>query len=409
MIIILILLLLQILLWISERKYTKYLISISFLVFLTSITWLLIFQAELWSNNIWNNDYGSDARYYWNAMVSVYLQEQKYTDFLAPLYVGWGSLILKTSVFPSILWVKLSNILLYSLSANMLYIIISNRLDRLHVSLRSMLLIMFLLLTNGIIVWTVIRNLKETFFTFVCIFYLFTLDKVVNKNMKNRTSSRVLIFSIIISVYLILNAIRPLGGVYAIILGGTYFMSNIFINQTKVKWKNLQKYLFFVIILLIFLIVNKLDLISAFRELYIKDLVESSGESYLEDFSHNMVALLPLSALRFILGPGPIRSLRQLIYQDIFLVSMRSGDVLIFIGSSLWWFMLIILFFNIFHHFKSFLNISKYFLDFYSFCFAFLMAYSYLGGTGDTRLRSVLYFFSTPIFIMSFFREKDGR
>jgi hypothetical protein len=44
-----------------------------------------------------------------------------------------------------------------------------------------------------------------------------------------------------------------------------------------------------------------------------------------------------VAMLRFVLGPGPFRSLQQILYGNVFEVSTHLGDLLIFLGSFAWW------------------------------------------------------------------------
>lgn len=409
MVILLILLSSHIIIWKYNKKYTLALLNLSFFIIFSLLFCLIIFQAELLLNNIKNSDYGSDAVYYWNAMVSVYLGEINLTQVLAPLYVGWGVLVLKFSPFISILFVKLSNVLLYSLSANMLYVIVLERLSKFGFKNNFYgLVLSIIFLSNGIIFWTVIRNLKETLFIFSLIFYIFLLDKTAN--MKNRKYFKIISITFLsIVFYFALDNIRPLGGSLAIVLLLGNLLNKYHSDSLKI-YKGRTVVLIFVLAMILFLnLLSRIYLINAFRELYMENLEKFSQSNLLVN-NLNIFRLLPLSMLRFILGPGPFRGLRQLFYRDVFLVSTRWGDILIFWGSIIWWISLIIIVFNFIYSLKNRLYVVKYFIDFLIFCLIFLVVYSYIGsGTGDTRLRSVFYFFSFPFFILSFINYKKQR
>jgi hypothetical protein len=394
MIIISILIFIHAIIWEKYKNLRKDLIVNTFFLLFFSLILLLLLTFELKLYGTENADYGSDANYYWNAFLNV-LDGISPNNFLAPNYVRWGAFVLFLSIDKSIIWVKLSNILLYSLSTNLLMVIFYNRMSSVFKKGSNILFTFFAL--NGIIIWTVIRNLKETFFLFIIISEIYLLDILLRKRIVNYI--KILLFLIFIYFYFILlNGLRPMGGLFSFfIFLGVYLNKNnqlAFNSKNQLNKNTIILLIIFILLFIFYFIYSKFTLILSFQKLFMeKDILASETSEKFNIFSY------PIYILRFLLGPGPFRSLRQLLYKDIFLVSTRVGDMLIFIGSFIWWLELV------FVLYKTIKNINllrnwKYFYDFLFLCITITIAYSFIGGgTGDTRLRSMIYFLSMPLAI----------
>lgn len=82
-----------------------------FLVTIWSIFWLLLVQMELLAISP-DGTYGSDARTYYEAMRTT-LEAGRWwppEGVFNPGYVAFGTLVLRTSLTESVVWVKLANI-----------------------------------------------------------------------------------------------------------------------------------------------------------------------------------------------------------------------------------------------------------------------------------------------------------
>jgi len=110
---------------------------------------------------------------------------------------------------------------------------------------------------------------------------------------------------------------------------------------------------------------------------------------------------------RFISGPGPIRSFRQLVTGDVFVISTRVGDVLIFLGSCVWWLCLVVMLLKIIRN-KKIISVYKTYMGWIFLSLAFILIYSNLYyGTGDTRHRAVMYLLASPILAISLLEAKS--
>jgi hypothetical protein len=391
MIIISILIFIHAIIWEKYKNLRKDLIVNTFFLLFFSLILLLLLTFELKLNGIENADYGSDANYYWNAFLNV-LDGISPNNFLAPNYVRWGAFVLFLSIDRSIIWVKLTNILLYSLSTNLLMVIFYNRMSSVFKKGSNILFTFFAL--NGIIIWTVIRNLKETFFLFIIILEIYMLDVLLSKYI-GKYFKFILIIALTYFYFIVLNGLRPMGGLFSffILLGVYLTKSNQLVFNSKKRYIKISLVIF-VLLIIFYFVYYKYDLIMSFQKLFLERDIWASEIS--EKF--NLLSY-PIYIQRFLLGPGPFRSLRQLLYKDVFLVSTRVGDILIFIGSFLWWIELLFVFYKIFRSLNLLRN-WKYFYDFLILCIIITIAYSFIGGgTGDTRLRSMVYFLSIPLAI----------
>jgi len=103
-------------------------------------------------------------------------------------------------------------------------------------------------------------------------------------------------------------------------------------------------------------------------------------------------AAVPLSALRFVLGPGPSRSLRQLLTKDVFVVSTRTGDVMIFLGACQWWLLLAVAAVMAVSRRGQVLDWARQTSPLLLLSLMHLAPYCYVAaGSGDARHRGVLY------------------
>jgi hypothetical protein len=130
------------------------------------------------------------------------------------------------------------------------------------------------------------------------------------------------------------------------------------------------------------------------------------GNYYQDPTTNTLRAMGPvgytIGAARFILGPGPFRSTQQFLFDDVFIASSKTGDLLILLGAIQWWMTLIIAVYYVLHCHRARLILVR------GADWAFLTAlqissYTYVYmGTGDTRHRAVMYIFAAPLLVWLF-------
>jgi len=355
-----------------ETREKKLLIIVLLVVLFWNLFWLLLVQTELANKGVYT--YGSDAEYYYTQIINaIHSARPFYTAIhsrLAPLYVFFGVLVLKTSPNLSSIWIKIANIVLIELCFIIIYFWLRNYVYRKTIVL-DLVLIFGL---NGIITWTVLRELKDTLFVFFVLLNLYMLYYL----LKRGKSLVAVIFTGIMSLLMyhlrMFAAAIPLGLLLAYIL----------IYRKSIK-KDL--FLWFGAFLLLIVILER-DRIHWFYT----GLIYYAGRfrEPLSILTGNYFAQIVLSPFRFIIGPGPIRALAG---SDLFVLTTNMGNVLIFLGALLWWVFLPILLMAFIFDFKFILE-NIYF--FASPIFIVLMySFMYLG-TGDTRLRATVYLLFLP-------------
>jgi len=322
--------------------------------------------------------YGSDARYYWEAALAVSSGSARWNEFAGSLYVAWQAAVILTSPSPSFLWAMFANIAVllgtFSLQATQVKRILLSRGFSASAS-RTAILWLALVYANGIVVWAVVRGLKEPL-----IWFFLMLSATSALGWRQALAAAALWF------------LRPLGSLLA--LG--YWAGERF----GVYFKNVKLWItaLLLIVPLIYNLLGNSQLLLWFRAEF--------GESELEETAVSSLFFHPflgpyLSILRFILGPGPFRSAAQLLGDDVFLVSTFSGDVLIFWGSVFWWSLLgYVIYLALTPLGRRRIAFSMtVFGGWLVLSLMLTVAYSFIYfGTGDTRHRASLYVLSAPLF-----------
>jgi len=175
------------------HKPFQSLLSILIIVGLWSATWLLLLQYELILTGSTTGTYGSDATYYYEAMHAGYFSNnpsQVISAYYNQLYIWFGIILLKTSPFFSIIWVKLGNIVLLLYIISMIYLV----LYRAGVPRRIITFVCLFAGLNGIVTWMCIRNLKDTLFLFLLVGNFFIATNYYD-SFKNWTRNNKIIYS----------------------------------------------------------------------------------------------------------------------------------------------------------------------------------------------------------------------
>lgn len=358
------------------------------------VTWLtqILVTAELLPVSP-DLTYGSDARFYWNATLEVLGGEAKPLDFPAPLYVFWQVLIVQFSPEAHFLWVLFANSVLFAWAFLFQVLTIMEKLKEIRPLVRQVdyFSVAFSTLSfwaNGIVLWMVVRGMKEVLIAFFLSFMMY----LYSRGTLQRTAGFLL-------TLFAMSGLRPLGMVIPLI--GALSESRLF-----PKIKNIWAFLILIAAVLVVgeRFLSILDVVVWFREQF--------GEEAAKKFFDERVFNIPIlgywiAAVRFVLGPGPFRSLEQLVSGEVFEVSTRMGDILIFLGSIHWWVTLILLTFHISFSQKARKNFGEalYLQRGWFFMGLTLVAtYAYIYfGTGDTRHRALLYLLWSPLFVTYFY------
>lgn len=353
----------------SEKKL---ILIVLLIILFWDLFWLMIVQAELANKGVYT--YGSDAEYYYTQILNAIESPRPfYTAIqsrLAPLYVFFGVLVLKTSPNLSSVWIKIANVVITELCFTIIYFWLRNYIHNKLVALDLVLIFGI----NGIVTWTVLRELKDTLFVFFVLLNLYFLDYLLKRG---KSLAAVILtggMSLLFYNLRMFAAAIPIGLLLAYVLTyrktikrdlffwfGAFLLMITVLERERIRWffTGLAYYA------------------GRFRE-------------PLSIFTGNYVLQLVLSPFRFILGPGPIRALAG---SELFVVTTNVGNVLIFIGALLWWIFLPLLVMAFIFDFRHILQ-NIYF--FASPIFIVLMySFMYLG-TGDTRLRATVYVLFLP-------------
>ena len=411
MIVLIILIAAHIIVWGINKRYRKSLLILSIFTVIVSLIWMIFLDAEL--NGL---TYGADESFYLQAMHLTYTGFSRASQFPAAGFVRLGAWALAYAPLDDATWIRFINIIVYSLTINILYLFSFSLFESwyqkklpnsLHHQLKTKYLIYFAIFAcNGIIIWTVIRVLKETTLLLVYILALVTVYYVI---YARKLLVKVALLLVAIGLAWILGSLRNGAEFLPLFLfAGISMYRYIFALSRKEStwsvWKRIFSLIGVGLVLAAFfyflwpIFFKRLQYFTIYESIYgnyfssdLSDMLKASG-----------AAGYILGFFRFILGPGPLRALQQVLSQDVFLVSTRTGDILIFIGALQWWIalasmLLIIPLLKWFRSMSSAFSINTMLL-----IAAFLHVVVYVvlyAGTGDTRHRAVLYLLAAPFII----------
>ncbi|REK69280.1 hypothetical protein [Paenibacillus paeoniae] len=386
--VIILLLLFQLFLLLRETRFNKTIILIVLSSLVWNVGWLCILHFELLG--LGTSSYGSDETAYYNTMLQAFKSDnwfQIVRDDFNFSYVLFGTLILKTSFYPSIFFIRLGNVLL--LINTLLFVFLL--LNRTYL-IKSKILYWALLFIgfNGIVTWTAIRNLKDIMFIyFLAILIYFLLDWIIHKRW-----SILRVISMGVALF-ILEDIRQWFPYMIIATVALIVLVRLF---QKKRYILAAMLISVATITTIPLFKNGLSTLLIYTVTY----SEFTSGGNISSLINSNIFSLPLSMGRFILGPGPIRGLFGV---DSFLTYTTTGNILITFGGLMWWavlpfFILALL---------SIKNIKRMYPILFILLFYWAMySYSY-AGSGDTRLRAILYLLCaiyTVPFLYTEFRKK---
>lgn len=340
-------------------------------------------------NGEFDGTYGSDAYYYFKNALNL-INGEVDDNVLAPAFIYYQSIILLFSPYKSHEFFVFINTLIYIFCAFLIrrYFVLIYGYN----SISYFSLYIF----NGVLLWTIFRGMKES------IIFMSLSLVVFSCCFEGRPSflrSIFICFSLLIFIFLHAY-IKPQGEIFSAIV---VFLSLVMMRLGFIS----------IAIGAIILIVTISFFMGYYPDLLIfKSLVAHQELSAIEqgvDVGEIDTITYLFAPLRFIFGPGPFRSLQQVITGDVFVSSTRYGDFLIFFGSLVWYYF-------IFSTARAFFNSARagnisnkyYFAECMLLSYAVLYTVSYsisYFGTGDTRHRAILYFCAMPLFF-KFYSKK---
>ncbi|MGB9879296.1 MAG: hypothetical protein ACPLRM_00915 [Anaerolineae bacterium] len=375
----------------------------AFVFVIYSLAWYAVLALELWGNSP-DGTYGSDARYYWSAMLAVLNEGASPLDYSAPLYVYWGRLVLDTAPTQTVSWVIVSGILLAGNALMFLQLALTKALEKACPGIAtrtfsSFYIAITLLNLNGVIVWMAIRGLKEPLILFVIALYVYLLESVSyrDSSINARALGSFLVVAASLAAFWVLNYLRPLGG--ALIF--PYLMYVSFRSLLKESLVGRVLALLAITLVMTFTVpylIERAFWLRVFQAEFGQEALQGAPSALFALARHGSRLALPLAWLRFVAGPGPIRALKQLLYGTVFQASTKTGDLLIFLGSMQWWTLLTGLLIIASLRPRLLMSRLSPAAGFLLLAVAIAGAYSFVYyGTGDTRHRALMYvFFNLP-------------
>ncbi|GEM_PF-2122126 len=362
--------------------------SILFFTFLIQFILLFVYRVEL--KFLWNRDvYWSDAEYYWENTLR--LLNGIPTIFYNSTYVYYSYLIQKTSPFYSPLWNNISNLFLINLSF-FLGIEITKPIER----KKKLPIILYLTsVANPLVIYSLIRNLKDSLFLFIVILSIYILVKIQHINV----SIRYMILPLYFYTFLfLLNNIRPWGFMVV--------FSNIIIFLLLMNPGKFSKIISFIVLLGIIFGLFQAQKFLGTIQIWLmnrENLIEYGIGS---DTSNFGLLTLFIGFFRMLMGPGPIRSIFGTNY---FMYYTYTGLVASFIGSLIWWFLFPVLLGKVVSKLKDIFQNN--FLYVTVVLLMILLIYTYFyGGSTELRFRGILYILITLVAIPTIISpEKENK
>lgn len=353
----------------------KILIYMTIAVILQLI-WFVLYRINL--GYIGREVYYSDAEVYWDATKTLLLGNPIVAYNKTYIYMCY--LIQKMSLFSWVGWNNIFNILCIDLSVTMtisiMYKEIKGKKD-----IDKIVYLIICTLYNPLIIYSLMRNLKDALFLFIITFIGYLLEKNVNKRIINSIPFIIFLF---ISIPILYN-IRPWGFLISIMAFILFMYEKS--NRQKVKKSKKRHLLILISIFISFMLAIKIPIINATLNMWVPIVLKSSsGRSVIENL---------LGIAKLFVGPGPIRSLFGNTY---FMFTTTLGNIMSFIGSIIWYLELSILSVGLKKPIQKIKNSNifvKYMLlTIVLYILIYVMQY---GGSTELRFRGILYIIISTI------------
>ncbi len=157
----------------SERKR---LIFLSAAILFVGVLAAVVHQLSLLGSG--NDEYGSDAHFYW-LDVKLYIngEQDQFRDRYAALFKWFSVGIQRTIPFESILMTRIGNVLLLVLTLQFIY----KSMRLLGVDAKYSLLTIGMIGFNGVVLWTTIRHLKEPLYWVLLISFIYAIQYSITR------------------------------------------------------------------------------------------------------------------------------------------------------------------------------------------------------------------------------------
>jgi hypothetical protein len=405
-------------LWLTHKRLCNMMLTVSLFVIVYSVLWMSVLDLEL--NAVRSEGtYGSDETEYYAEMTAIVRGETVPGLHPAPGFLEFGSSVLRSSPTQDAIWIRIANILVYSLTVNLVFVIAFSRFEALleggtagsrHGTRRRFLILFIFCCCNGIVIWTVLRVLKESLFMGVLAlaFYVAYLSA-----RSRHFLLRAALLVCMLPIGSFLANLRP-GSEYLplLVLAGA-FVTERAMHARSAEKKRQKSPRPSVAVMSIGCLGFLLCTVLSYRLLwpqlearirYVLLYRQLFGNFFSDTFTSSLVAQgawgYVLGFLRFVLGPGPIRSAQQIISGNVFMVSVGTGDMLIFLGSLQWWLTLAIGAVGLARGGRKSVRSLLHEFDFVLASLFFIATYTFVyAGTGDTRHRAVLYVLAVPVLL----------
>ena len=331
---------------------------------------LAIYRVELLLND--RIVYYSDAEVYWENTLT--LLEGKSLSGIQTGYAWYCFVIQITSPVRMVVLNNVSNLLLVDITIYLIAILLQNQNNSIETIKKFITICIF----NPLVVYSLLRNLKDSLFIFLAVLIIFSYIKISRK-------FSVIYIALIGLLTIFITMVRPWGFIISFLLLIEKLLNRKHIFRNLLIIGIVGTGLFTVVLYFGF---NKI--IDVWMPI-----VFENGES------QSFLGLI-MGPFRILTGPGPYRSILGYEYFQFF---TYTGNICCAIGCTLWWWELVCLSFNI-GKFK-FNGISISFgIVWLFFLFIYSMQY---GGSLEMRFRGVIYILTTALFLSGFQKGEYDR
>ena len=302
----------------------------------------------------------------------------------------------------AVIWVKFGNLLLTCNAFLFVFGLILRRFsDATPRTIRLLLWTTWASFANGVVVWMVIRNIKENLLLALLMAYIAAIVAITDSPRLNRTAKGGSIVLLTVCAVWPLENIRPFGGAFASIFLAAHLLRLCLLQSRSRKRRFVGKAIIATACMGVLLLAVKPDLFEALVGAERVRTLEAFGalqqttsgtavEGATEAFGRT--GAFPFYVVRFVTGPGPMRAAQQLATGDVFVKSARTGDVAVLEGCLQWWLTLGLCAVVWFQRPRALGDTLRRTYDMAAPSLAVIVAYSFIyQGTGDTRHRAFLY------------------
>ncbi len=398
-------------LWRLHRARAQQLMAITALVTVVTAFWAGAAQLELAAQRM--TTYGSDAELYWQESQALARGVVNVEGLMsAPALITLHALVLRTAPGVAWEWILATQVALTSLCANLLFAVLAERVPAVARGGWGPLLLFVALFVNGIVLWVPVRGVKEMYLLamLAALPWAFEVGRAHRHPVTWAALAGVVAFA-----SRELGLLRP-GLQYAAVPMAFGAAVSVVARRPAAVGRRRRRWgpvvaLAGVSVVLVgavaLVLRTQLERLALYVIGYARLARQGDGGAGGEQASFALTPLdLATGTLRFVLGPGPIRSFRQLLYSDVFVAFTKVGDVLVLLGAAQWWITLAATVYVLARRRRvrplllgaDYLLVASVHVASYVFVYA---------GSGDTRHRAVLYVLAIPS-MMALFLDAGG-